>query len=1101
MQPMLLHLRHLLPVILFSLCCYCSTAQASANQGGDTKVSITGGRTTLRDVFRSIKKQTGMYVMYSVGASQISQDEIVSMNFKETRLDDLFEYLFKGKNLQWKYNNNVIVISAKEGRGTPKNDNDSSITSIAVSGTVTDAKGTPLARATIVVKGTGDGTTTDEAGKFTLSKISRDAVLVVTSVGFEPREIAVRGKSILVQLNVDVNELDETVVMAYGTTTKRYNTGNITTIKAETIAKQPVANPLQAIQGRVPGLVISQNTGMPGGGFSVQIRGQNSITNGNDPFYVIDGIPYSSQTLGTINGALRGGNPLNFINPSDIESIEVLKDADATSIYGSRAANGAILITTKKGKPGATRLDVNIYSGIGKVTRRMDLLNSQQYLEMRHEAFKNDGVATLPANAYDLNGVWDTTRYTDWQKVLLGNTAHYTDAQVSISGGNVNTQFLIGGGYHRETTVFPGAKPDDRYSTHFNLNNKSLDGKFRVALTVNYIIDRNRVELLDLTSQAINLPPVAPALYNADGSLNWAPISPGRAGTWSNPLRNLVVRYKGNTNNLLSNAVIGYTIVKGLDFSVNAGYTNMRTDEITATPSTINDPGNPPITGSSKFNNTAVSSWIIEPQANYRLQVGRGYLTALLGATFQQSSNDGETFSARGYTSDALLENIKAAGSLTTESVLATLYRYNAFFGRIHYNVSDKYLLNLTARRDGSSRFGPDKQFANFGAIGAAWIFSNEDFIKRNLMFLSFGKLRGSYGTSGNDQVGDYRFLDVYSNTQYNYQGMQGLYPGNLFNPDLAWEVNKKIEVGIELGFLKDRILLNASYFRNRSSNQLVTTPLSAMTGFQDIASNLPALVQNTGSEIVLNTQNIVNKNFEWTTSFNISIPKNKLIEFPDIENSSYNYGYKVGQPITSIKVFHLVGVSSETGIYQFSDSKGGLTSAPSSRNDRIRAINLMPKYYGGIENSLRYKNISLTFFIQFVKQSGKNIWGAYSQIPGMRANMPTEVLNRWPSQGDKSIYQKFTQQYADAADAYNYALDISDFVYGDASFIRMKNISFSWQLPEKLKTRMRIQNARVYFQAQNVFTITNYLGMDPETQGAVIPPLRVLSVGVQLGL
>jgi len=1100
MQPMLLHLRHLLPVILFSLCCYCSTAQASANQGGDTKVSITGGKTTLRDVFRSIKKQTGMYVMYSVGASQISQDEIVSMNFKETRLDDLFEYLFKGKNLQWKYNNNVIVISAKEERVIPKNDSDSSITSIAVSGTVTDAKGTPLARATVIVKGTGDGTTTDEAGKFTLSKISKDAVLVVTSVGFEPREIAVRGKSILVQLNVDVNELDETVVMAYGTTTKRYNTGNITTIKAETIEKQPVANPLQAIQGRVPGLFISQNTGMPGGGFSVQIRGRNSITNGNDPFYVIDGIPYSSQTLGTINGALRGGNPLNFINPSDIESIDVLKDADATSIYGSRAANGAILITTKKGKPGATRFDVNIYSGIGKVTRRMDLMNSQQYLEMRHEAFRNDGASPNPNRDYDLT-FWDTTRYTDWQKVLMGNTAHFTDAQVSVSGGNQNTQFLIGGGYHKETTVFPKAKPDNKYSARLNINNRSSDGKFKLALTANYIVDKNRVELLDLTRQAIFLPPVAPALYKSDGSLNWAPISAGSAGTWTNPLNDLGVEYNGNTANLLANAALGYSIAKGFEINVNAGYTNLRTDEISTTPSTINDPGNPPISGSSQFNSTRINSWIIEPQANYRLSIGGGNLSVLLGATFQQNSNDGQNVSARGYTNDALLKNIKAAGSITIESITSAVYKYNAFFGRVNYNWNDKYLLNLTARRDGSSRFGPEKQFANFGAMGAAWIFSNEDFFKKNLPFLSFGKLRGSYGTSGNDQVGDYRFLDVYTSTQYNYQGIQGLYPANLFNPELAWEVNKKLEAGIELGFLKDRIFLSASYFRNRSSNQLVTTPLAAMTGFQDIASNLPASVQNSGVEILLNSQNILTKDLEWSTSFNISVPRNKLLEFPNIENTSYNFNYIVGQPISIRKVFHVVGVDPETGIYQFADSKGGTTASPSSRRDRIAIVDNAPKYYGGVENSVRYKSLSLTFFVQFVKQTGQNIWASYSLVPGMKANMPQDMLERWKHPGDNAKYQMLTQTYAAAADAYNYIQGVSDFVYSDASYVRLKNISLSWQIPQKIRNGMHLQNARVYFQAQNVLTITNYLGFDPETQGILLPPLKVFTMGIQLTL
>jgi hypothetical protein len=341
-----------------------------------------------------------------------------------------------------------------------------------------------------------------------------------------------------------------------------------------------------------------------------------------------------------------------------------------------------------------------------------------------------------------------------------------------------------------------------------------------------------------------------------------------------------------------------------LDFRTSLGYTNMQMDQNNLFPLSSIDPLEGLTSGSSEINTANTRSWIIEPQLNYKLKVGRGQFSALVGATLQQNKNEGTNILADNFTSDALLSDVQAASTLTVLSVTDIVYKYNAVYGRLNYTYDDRYILNVTARRDGSSRFGPGKQFANFGATGAAWIFSKEKWVEDNLKFLSFGKLRASYGTSGNDQVPDYTFFDRYNSTKYPYGGTQGLYPVSLYNPDLAWEINKKLEFGLELGFLKDRLNFTSSYYHNRSSNQLLGYPLSAVTGFTSITENLPAIVQNTGWEFAVNASIIKSGKFTWSSSLNLTIPQNKLIAYPGLATSSYRNQFIIGQPITIQRVY-----------------------------------------------------------------------------------------------------------------------------------------------------------------------------------------------------
>lgn len=1086
---------------LTALFLFAACLEVQAHGYSQGKLTLVEKNASLPKIFQAIEQQSEYHFFYDYPLLQ--KAGTVSMNVRDASLDDVMKICFKGQAFTYTVVGKIVTVVEKR---------DVVALSATVSrppeviaelkGRVTSESGEPLQGATVQVQQIKIGTFSDERGGFTLKNIPYDAIIEISFTGYQKTTIKLDGaKSVNVVLKVATNSLDQVQIIAYGTTTERLTTGDVTTVSSKDIEEQPVSNPLAALEGRVPGLFITQQTGVPGGGFTVSIRGQNSISNGSVPFYVVDGVPYSSTTLGTINNDLHGGNPLSYLNPSDIESIEILKDADATSIYGSRAANGAILITTKKGLAGTAKLDFNVYSGVGRVTRTMDLMNTRQYLQMRHEAFANDGV-TPGATAYDLNGTWDTTRYTDWQKILIGNAAHYFDAQASMSGGNANTQYLIGGGYHRETTVFATSTPDQKASVHFNINTTSPDKKLKVLLTGNYISDRNNVGVNDQTGTALALAPDAPKIYNADGTLNWQPLVAGQSGTWTNPLAQFGITYKGLTSNLIGNSIISYSILPALQIKASLGYNDMQTNEYYLIPTTEYDPGYQITSGSSEFNTTDIKSWIVEPQANYKLTVGQGILTALVGGTFQQNSSNTEMQSATGFTNDELLGDIKAASSVSILSLTSAVYKYNAVFGRLNYNWHDRYILDLNARRDGSSRFGPGKQFSNFGAVGIAWIFSNESLFKRSLSFLSYGKIRGSYGSSGNDQIGDYRFLDLYTPTTNPYSGNQGLYPSSLFNPDLAWEINKKWEGGLDLGFLKDRITVNAGYYINRSGNQLVTTPLSEVTGFTSIAANLPAIVQNSGLELTANSVNVRTKKFKWSSSFNISIPKNKLVSYPDFASSPYASSLVIGQPITIRKVYNYIGINDTTGLYEYRNSKGTGTYKPAYPTDETRIVNTAPIFYGGLQNSFQFHGIQLDFLFQFVKQTGENISGLYSAMPGTMNNQPVAVLNRWQKPGDNEPYQKFSQSFSGAAyNDYSHYFKTSTGVYSDASFIRLKNLSLSYSVPENWRSKLHVTTCRVYVQGQNLWTITKYRGYDPETQGAILPPIRVLTAGIQVSL
>ncbi len=1084
--------------IVLSVC-----LQVSARSVAQGIITLSEHNSELETVLQKIHDQVGYEYFFS---AQDAKKVKVTISVKNAPINEVLPKLFEGKDFTYEIVNKIIVVKSKGNGIEIENDKmKEPYQKFEIHGKVTDSLGNPLVGASVQIKGTKKGVQTRQDGTFEIESLDDVEKLEISFTGYSPQVVDINSRNfITVVLAASTNPLDEVQIIAYGQTTKRLNTGAVTTVKSEDLTSQPVSDPLQALEGRVPGLQIGQSSGLPGKIMSVTLRGQNSIAFRSQPLYIIDGVPFFMAAAGSgdltfdnpnlpaIGGA--SSSPLDGLNLNDIESIDILKDADATSIYGSRGANGVILITTKKGKPGKTRVNGSYYTGMGKDPKFYHLLNTLDYLQMRHEAFANDGIAASSSTyktAYDINGTWDSTRYTDWQRYFYGGTTIYTDAQASFSGGSQNTQFLINSGFHRETTILPADFNDTKGSVNINLSHRSENNRFSANLSAFYSTDNN---YLPKTSGQNYLSPDAPPIYNPDHSLNWA------NSTWTNPASYWFQTGKTLTDVLNSKIELGYQLFSFLKLKTLLGYNSALANSKILYPITSYDPAKTTQQSSSSFGANSYKGWIVEPQLSFDRQIAKGQLGILAGTTFQQQTANSTATTGTGYSSDALLNTLAAASTITLNGVSSSLYRYNAFFGRISYNWDNKYLINLSGRRDGSSRFGTNREFANFGSVGAAWIFSNEGFAKAIFPFLSFGKIRGSYGLTGNDQIGNYKYLTTFSPVNgTSYLGVVPLTPTGLPNPEYGWETTKKFEGGLELGFIHDRILFNADYYRNRSSSLLVQYPLPSITGGSSITENFPAVIQNSGLEFTVNTTNIRSKNFAWSTSINFTLPieQAKLIAYPGLANSTYASTYVIGKPISIYKALHYTGVDRTTGLYTFLDyDKDGTINYPKDAQDLVFTGQ---QFYGGIGNKFAYKGFSLDIFFQFVEQkNGQNMLG--TPAPGSANNIPQYVFNhRWTKPGDNALVQRLYVSNTKASAALTEFRE-STGQYSNASYIRLKNVSLSYNFSGSWMSAIHLQSLKAFLQGRNLLTFTHYLGLDPENKG-IVPPLRIITAGVQVSL
>jgi TonB-linked SusC/RagA family outer membrane protein len=989
-----------------------------------------------------------------------------------------------------------------------------------VSGAVVDnGTGEPVPGVNVVIKGTATGTSTDVNGRYVLNLTPGDYTLIFSFIGYETQEIKVGNKTTIdVKLSESFQKLDEVVAIGYGVQKKRDITGSITSVNSATIENTPLKDIMSVLQGRASGVQVVSNSGAPGDGITVTVRGYSSLNSGNSPLYVIDGVPVESSSLSQLNGwEGHGLNALADINPQDIESIEVLKDGASTSIYGSRAANGVILITTKRGKSGQGKVSINLQAGVSTITRFLSVLNAQQYRDIVIDAYENynDYVGSEYYKNYSWNyNLLDSlnplnTGDVDWQDVMY-RTAWQKELNVSFSGGSDNAKYAISSSFLDQDGIFI-ASNYQRFTSRVNADFK-VNPKVDVGYSVSFAHSKNdRINAGGTGNnslvQSILVRPPTYSLTYPDGS----PVN------YLNGKRNPVAlaeecTHLNTTNRIIGNQYMDYEILKGLKFRVNfnVDFISMREDEFYPTTVDYRDGYN---SGSVRAINNL--TWANEDYFSYEKTFNEAHnFSALAGFSMQEWKKEITGLDGMYFVSDNIT-TLNSAGTISQDdSYVNTTAEHSmvSFFGRLGYNYNGKYMFVANMRADGSSRFGKDKRFGYFPSASAAWRFSDESFFSNLQSILNDGKIRASWGQTGNEAIGDYTSQGEFS-VGSNYLSYSAASPTVMPNNALTWETTTQYDVGLDLSFLKDRFVFVTDFYLKKTTDLLFAVPIPETTGFSYITQNIGD-IQNKGCEFAL-TSHILNKKFKWTTSFNIAFNRNKVVSLPDdlltngyMTNGSYHI-LQEGEPIGVFYGYKFLGVysrdednldnvrygSSSGAVFKGGDPIWDDLNGDNVIDDNDRQIigNAQPKFTGGFNNDFSYKNFTLNAFFQFV--SGNDI---YSVLNGQRNwvfaynNTSTDALNRWREQGDVTNYPRPIRN--DPLHS-GYYYRVSDRWIEDGSYLRLKNVSLAYNVPKKITDKLNIGNLRAYVTGQNLVTWTHYTAYDPE-----VSSYSGLKIGVDEG-
>ncbi len=971
---------------------------------------------------------------------------------------------------------------------------------IPVSGTVSDETGQPIPGAAVVEVGTNNGVVTDVDGKFTINVRNRGARLEISFLGYKKSEVTINGpqRNLQITLAEEVSKLDELVVIGYGSMKKRDISGSIATIDNESLENTPVKNVMSALQGRASGVQVVSNSGAPGDGMSVTVRGQSTLNSGNEPLYVIDGVPVQSNSISQLNGwESHGLNPLADINPQDIESIEILKDGSSTAIYGSRAANGVILITTKRGREGKPQINVNLYTGVSKLTRKLSVLNAAQWRDIIIDTYKNLDAynnATTPSEPHwtaidSLNPM--NNGDVDWQDIMY-RTAYQKQASISIIGGNQTAKYSLSSSILDQDGIILASnykRITSRLNTDFRITDR-INAGYSVSYThgKNNRINAGGTGNNSLVQSILVRPPVYSLTY-PDGS----PIY------YFNGKRNPVglaveATHLNTTNRIIGNQYIDFEILKDLRFKTNISldYITMKEDEFY--PTTIDY--------RAGYNSGAVRAtnnltWANENYLTYNKTFNEVHNVSLLGG-FSQQAWKLETTGLNGqfFASDNI-RTLNGAGTIFGQEVNTTVeHSLMSVFGRVSYDFMGKYLFQANMRADGSSRFGKEKKWGYFPSASLAWRFSDEKLFD-NLNALEDGKIRLSVGQTGNESIGNYVSQGEFS-LGANYLDYSGAAPTAMPNYNLSWETTTQYNAGIDLSLFAGRVYLTADAYLKRTTNLLFNVPIPETTGFDFITQNIGE-IQNKGLEFALTTHNITGK-FNWTTNFNIGMNRNKIVSLPEniltngyLQNGTYHI-LKVGESIGTFYGWKFLGVYSrdEDNVNQVKYGsangkvfRGGDPIWDDLNGDKIiddqdKQIigNAQPKFTGGLNNDFSYKNFSLNVFFQF--SYGNDI---YSNLNMMRNwvfaynNVSTDALNRWRKPGDITDFPRPIRNDP----LRNEYLRVSDRWVEDGSYVRLKNITLAYNLPAKMANKIFLEGLQFYVTGENLVTWTHYTAYDPE--------------------
>lgn len=1074
------YLGHMIRTFILFISIGISSTMANTTEA-QTKIDIKVTNVSLAQLFNEIQSKSDYIFFYKDDVLKYN----VTLELEESTVPKILDKAFLNTNLTYKINDRQVVIKIK----TAQNPKSAEHQEREVTGSVKDATGFPLAGATVLVKGTTKGTATDFDGNFNL-KVPNDAsTLIITYLGYQEQEVSIVGlTSVSIIMAEDSDALDEIVVIGYGTEKKSLVSDALSSISAKQIENLPVSSIDGLLQGQASGVQVNQNSGTPGGQMSVRIRGLTSISGSSQPLYIIDGIPVTTGDFGQIGYSGQGSSALSDLNPNDIESISILKDASATAIYGARGSNGIVLITTKRGKEQKTTIGVNVYSGVQRAWNKLDMLSAREWKQ-----YRNDLTNSTVFTDAEIN---DNTIDTDWQDVIF-RTAPINNYEVSARGGTEKTQFFMSGTLFKQEGILIGTDYD-RFSFRANLDHKISD-KFKVGSSIGLsYAHTDRVEsdqtLHGPLPNGISTPAIFP-VYNEDGSYN-------QDGPYANPvsIANEAINenFSYRTN---SNIYIDYNILDDLTFSSKLGidFLNFREHGYESTKTIQGAKYNG--LGFETYSN--ISNIVSNNLLQYNKRFNQHKIDALVGYSFEKRNYRNSFIRGQDFADDAL-EYINSAATIVSASASASDEGLRSYFGRVNYNFDDKYIFSVTGRFDTSSKFGDNNKTGFFPAGSLAWRVSQEDFLK-DVEFLSDLKFRVSYGLTGNDDISPFLFSELYGNTSYG--GLPAIYPSNIPNPDLKWESTTQLNLGLNLGFFNDRITLAADYYDKQTNDLLLSRPLPTSSGFSSITENV-GKVENKGIELTLSTQNLVGE-FTWNTQFNIAGNRNKVLELyngqPIDDIGRGGNRIMEGQPIGIFYSYESLGVDPSTGDIVYADTNfdGEITSA-----DRTVVGNPHPDFVYGFTNNFSYRNFDLSIFLQ--GSQGNDVFnGSRLFLESLQGgdNQLASVTRRWRQPGDITDIPRATTDPVAAAQNKR----VSSRFIEDGSYLRFKNVTLGYTLNQKNMNSSYFESIRIYLSAQNLFTFTNYSGLDPEVNyrgddNAVIgtdfftyPQAQTFTLGVNL--
>tara|TARA_R110000764_G_scaffold213881_2_gene300294 strand:+ start:4715 stop:8053 length:3339 start_codon:yes stop_codon:yes gene_type:complete len=1081
-----------------------SSAYAN-NTYSQTKLDINVNKVPLANLFHEIQEKSEYIFFYNDEVLLNSGN--VSLNLKGATLTTILDNALKDKGVVYRIDDRQVIIFGKEITPEP-------VTSkidkqdFTVTGTVQDQSGQPLPGANILEKGTTNGTQTDFDGNFEITISNADAILSVSYIGFSSKEIAVNGQnSITVSLEESAAALDEIVVVGYGTQKKSDLTGSVSSLKSEDLNPGANASVDQMMLGRAAGVQINQSSSAPGGGLSIRIRGASSLNASNEPLYVVDGFPIDNSPNLTSGGAAEvsenqsPNNPLNSLNPADIESIEILKDASATAIYGSRGANGVVMITTKKGKSGKMRVTYDVYSGIQTVAKTIDVLNTSQYINAINDLSQEQGNSPVFSEA-DISSIGNGNF---WQDQVF-RSAPITSHNISVGGGDEKTSVYASVNYFDQEGVVKNSGIK-KYTGRINIDSK-IGERAKIGLNFNtsLIKDNNNIDGIQTNENAgpiyssLLYDPTEP-IYNADGT-----FSQSANLTVNNPVTLITgILSLNESNRTFGSAYLNYDFTDNLSGKFNFGTDRQtsRRDIYNSTQTIRGGAAN----GIANINVLERSNYLFEYTMNYQKAFNENHnLTVLGGVTYQKFSLKNFYGNISGFPSDDIGTNNLELGDTNTDQLGSRAEENTllSYLGRVNYNLYNKFLLTGSIRADGSSRFGENNKFGYFPSFAFGWKLNEEEFIPDLFSQL---KLRASWGLTGNQEIGNY-------NSQLTFQSgpnvvlgnsvLGSVIPSRKANDDLKWETTEQFNIGLDAAMLNGRISATLDYFSKNTKDLLFNLPLPLASGYASILSNVGE-VQNKGFEVLINTTNVITDDFKWDTSLNFAAIKNKVVDLGRIESIVTGNIMAVGNtaiiregdPLASYYGYVVTGIFQEDDdiansaqpiaepghpIFEDRDGDGAITPA-----DQTIIGSPFPDFTYGIQNSFSYKNFQLDVFFQ--GQEGAeliNINLIESLYPAnfRRNRQSRTIIDRWTPQNPDAKWPSSVNPNAYGASKVN-TLTVED-----ASYFRLKNVQLSYKVP--VDNIAFLNSMRVYVTGQNLFTITDYGGFDPESNSLGSSNVRV---------